>query len=431
MAALDYTHDARLHSWVEAANDPTCDFPIQNLPLGVFSVTTQSDARIGTAIGDQIIDLTGLADENLPPALHPLKAALKTKSLNALMCLGLDVTQSLRRTLFDGLVRHAENAAVLRRYLVPMHDVQMQLPAEIGDFTDFYTSEHHAVRAGQIVRPDAKLHPNFLSMPIAYHGRASSVAVSGTPCVRPHGQTQRAAGLYLPTAQLDFELEVGAYVGRGNSLGKPIALDAAKDHIFGICLANDWSARDLQRWESTPLGPFLAKSFLTSVSPWIITSEALAPFRVPVRVRDGVPEALSSPAHSAEGAIDLTLEVALQTASMRAKGLPPAVIARTNFRHQTWTLSQMLTHHASNGCNLRTGDLLSSGTVSGARMEEAGCLLERTQGGQNPLTLPDGEARDWLADGDLVVMRASCEQDGFARIGFGSCEGTVTSAREP
>ncbi|HTJ98823.1 MAG TPA: fumarylacetoacetase, partial [Bordetella sp.] len=309
----------------------------------------------------------------------------------------------------------------------------MHLPVRVGDFTDFYTSIHHATRAARAMRPDGELATNFKHLPIAYHGRASSIVASGTDCVRPRGQlgADPQGPVYVASRALDFEAEVGCFIGTGNRLGVPVSLDDAQNHIFGVCLVNDWSARDIQRWEAQPLGPFLAKSFMTSISPWVVTLQALAPFRTALPSRSGndpkISPALTSSAHTASGAIGIALRASLATASMRQRNIPAEVISRPDFADQYWTLFQMLAHHTSNGCNLRTGDLLSSGTVSGADIADSGCLLERTSNGVHPLHLANGEARTYLEDGDIVALQGRCERSGYAGIGFGTCQGKIVA----
>jgi fumarylacetoacetase len=427
-AKVDDTHDLGAQSWVSSANEPGNEFPIQNLPLGVFSPLGTSVGRLGAAIGNQILDLTGALDCGLLPGFGSLSAALRSDNLNALMSSGRTASEALRRAVFKLLHASNPDIAAAARCLVPMDSARMHLPARIGDFTDFFTSIHHARRTGELSRPDMPVAPNFRHMPIGYHGRASSVVVSGVPCVRPRGQVGAGQG-YVPAQWLDFELEVGCFVGGGNSLGAPISIDDAENHMFGLCLVNDWSARDIQIWESHPLGPFLAKSFMTTVSPWVVTLEALAPFRVaaPTRAEDepALPAALTSPTHAAEGGISISLQVLLQTPAMREKGLDPVVLSRPRFEDQYWTLTQMLTHQTSNGCNLQTGDLLSSGTVSGADRENSGCLVEFNAGGKNPLRLPSGETRLFLEDGDIVWLHGMCHREGYRPIGFGECKAQI------
>jgi fumarylacetoacetase len=430
MIELDHTHRADAVSWVASAQDPDTDFPIQNLPLGVFR-RDEETPRIGIAIGDRVLDLQGAFGLGLLPQLANLTDACSAPHLNALMTLGRPAARRLRRAVFDLLAFDSDARRHADVLLIGMNEVQMLVPAQIGDFTDFFTSIHHARRTGEMFRPDTPLQPNFKHLPVAYHGRASSVVASGTPCVRPRGQLGMSpeGAVYTPTQRLDFELEVGFYIGPGNVLGASIGIDASEQQVFGLCLVNDWSARDIQRWESQPLGPFLAKSFMTSVSPWVVTLDALAPFRCPVPARaEGEPpvsRALNSEEHALHGAIDIALSVHLQTARMRSEGKAPAAVARPGFADQYWSIFQMLTHHASNGCNLRSGDLLSSGTVSGAEREHSGCLLELTNNGKEPLVLPNRESRSFLEDGDMVEFRGRCARDGYRSIGFGVCRGTV------
>jgi fumarylacetoacetase len=433
---IDGTHDAALKSWVESANDPATAFPVQNLPLGVFRRGGRRPARIGCAIGDDVLDLSVCAERGLLRGLPTeVEEACRTTSLNALMALEARVRAPLRHRL-SHLLRAAGGFVTARNdradALLSQSEAEMLLPAAVGDYTDFYASIFHAANVGRMLRPDNPLLPNYRWMPIGYHGRASSLLVSGAKVARPSGQTEPAPGgapSFGPCRNLDYELEVGAFLGPGNALGRPIPLAEAEDHVFGLCLVNDWSARDLQKWEYQPLGPFLAKSFATSVSPWVVTLEALTPYRVPAFQRpEGDPAPLPYLTHeedAARGGIDLRLEVRLSSRRMREQGLEPAVLSRSNLRDLYWTLGQMVTHHASNGCNLRPGDLIASGTVSGPEKGQRGCLLELTWRGTEPLTLPGGETRRFLEDGDEVIFRGHCEREGFARIGFGECRGVV------
>jgi fumarylacetoacetase len=431
IVTIDETHDAAALSWVESANTLETDFPLQNLPLGVFRTEANLMPRIGVRIGDAVLDVHRLLEADAIELHSPEDDALRQNTLNAWMALGRASSSALRRKLFALL--HSSTEGVVRETvsncLVPASACTMMLPSQIGDFTDFYTSIHHARRAGELVRPDAPVHPNFISMPIAYHGRASSVMVSGEPCCRPLGQTSATSG-YRPTTKLDFELEVGFYVGENTHAMKRLSVDTAEDHLFGLCLVNDWSARDIQRWESAPLGPFLAKSFMTSVSAWVVTAEAIAPFRVAASIRgdDAPPLAaqLTSASHTASAAIDICLRATLQSRSMRQAGIAGVDMANPNFKDQYWSVSQMLTHHASNGCPLRSGDLISSGTVSGPERADSGCLLERTCDGQETMTLPTGEVRTYLEDGDTVSLSGRCGRAGFRTIGFGECVAEVT-----
>jgi len=436
---LDETHDAKVQSWVESANLADADFPVQNLPFGVFHGRgAGSRAKVGVAIGDRILDIHSwlghayLAEEKLRSAAN----ACAADSLNPLMALGSGPRQALRRRIHTSL-REDAPASVRQTasgYMLAQADVDMLLPAVVGDYTDFYASIFHATNVGRLFRPDNPLLPNYKYIPIGYHGRASSLVPTGTPIRRPCGQTRdgEADPVYGPAKALDYELELGFFVSKGNTLGETIAIGGAEEHIFGICLVNDWSARDIQAWEYQPLGPFLAKSFATSLSPWVVTMEALAPFRADAFVRavgDPAPlPYLYDQGDREHGGLDLWLEVSLLSARMREAGVAPVVLGRSNFRDMYWTMAQMLTHHASNGCNLRAGDLLASGTVSGADATARGCLLELTARGKDPVTLQTGEQRKFLEDGDEVILRGFCERDGFRRIGLGTCRGTILPA---
>jgi fumarylacetoacetase len=436
---LDETHDPNTLSWVEAANDPQSDFPIQNLPFGVFRRRGGSgEPKVGVAIGDSILDLEGMQAEGLVAAddlRHALEASA-SNSLNALMSLGSVPRRALRKRLHT-ILRQDASAADRRaasRDLISQADVEMLLPAFIGDYTDFYASIFHATNVGKLFRPDNPLLPNYKYVPIGYHGRGSSLVATGTAIHRPCGQTCDGEALpkFGPSKALDYELEVGFFVSGANQLGERIPIAEAGEHIFGICLLNDWSARDIQAWEYQPLGPFLAKSFATSLSPWVVTMEALAPFRAPAFARaegDPAPLPYLVDVNDQEfGGLDLSLEVSLRSTSMREKGVAAAVLGRSNSRDVYWTMAQMVAHHASNGCNLRAGDLLGSGTVSGPDKSALGCLLELTARGKDPVTLPTGEERKFLQDGDEVILRGFCERDGFRRIGLGRCEGTILPA---
>jgi fumarylacetoacetase len=434
--ALDETCDPRLRSWVESANREDSDFPIQNLPFGVFRRRGgQERGRIGVAIGDRILDLQRCREERLLDGLpEELVEACGAPVLNPLMALGRGKGSRLRQRLSE-LLRPEARAAGNQRLLLAMAEAELLLPAAIGDYTDFYASIFHAQNVGRMLRPENPLLPNYKHVPIAYHGRSSSLVVSGTPVRRPHGQRkepEEPLPSFGPSKFLDCELELGFFVGRGNNLGEPVALDEAEGHLFGFTLVNDWSARDLQAWEYQPLGPFLSKSFATSVSPWVVTLEALEPFRSPAFVRppdDPRPlPYLYSARNEEEGGFDLTVELLLQSEEMRRRKLEPALLSRGSFRHLYWTAAQMLAHHTSNGCNLRPGDLVASGTVSGPEEGSEGCLLEKTRRGAKPLRLPSGEERGSLADGDEVILRASARREGFARIGFGECRGVVLPA---
>jgi fumarylacetoacetase len=427
---LDHTNDPAASSWVASANAEGADFPIQNLPFGIFRRRGSSEAfRGGVAIGDFILDLAAI--ESLGEAAAIPLAAARGEHLNALMALGKGQWQALRDALFGALATGSGAGAWLQGALVPQSDAEYNVPAIIGDFTDFYTSIHHATMVGALFRPQNPLMPNYKWLPVAYHGRSSSVRVSGQSFPRPVGQS-RAGDAEMPgvgpSARLDYELELGFFVGAGNELGKPIGVAAAEDHVFGACVLNDWSARDIQAWEYQPLGPFLGKNFATTISPWIVTLQALAPFRAAFdRAADDpapLPH-LHQGEQAATAAIDVHLDVALQSEAMRAAGLPPARLSHSNYRYAYWTLAQMVAHHTSNGCNLRPGDLIGTGTLSGPDAEEFGSILEVTKGGKVPVALPTGEARTFIEDGDTIVMRAWCDRPGARRIGFGVCAATV------
>ena len=436
MSVLNATHDPAHTSWVSSANAPGGDFPLQNLPFAVFRRAHSDEAfRGGVAIGDAVLDLGALRELGLFRGLAAQAlAACVQPALNDFMAQGAEASTALRAALSEALRADAGVAARLRPLLVPQAAAEYRVAARIGDFTDFYASIHHATAVGRLFRPDNPLLPNYKWVPIAYHGRASSVRVSGQQFPRPHGQVL-PAGAARPelsaTRRLDYELELGVFVGRGNALGSRVPLKEAESHLFGLCLLNDWSARDVQSWEYQPLGPFLSKNFATTVSPWVVTLEALAPFRVPwVRPADELPPLayLDDAATRAAGAIDIQLEVWLDTARMRAAGLPAQRLSHANFRDSWWTVAQMLAHHTVNGCNLEPGDLLGSGTQSGPRPSEGGSLLELTGGGRQPITLAGGETRAFLEDGDRVMLRGWCERQGFVRIGFGEAAGMVAPA---
>ena len=437
-AALDATHDPALRSWVASANRDGTDFPIQNLPFGRFRRAGSGEPwRIGVAIGDEVLDLK-LASEQCPwPAeVARLLAPLAAGDLNAFMALGAEARRAVRRALSQALAEHSDQGPFLELCLVPQNDAEMALPFAVGDYTDFYTGIHHATAVGKLFRPDNPLLPNYKWVPIGYHGRSSSIVASGTAFRRPLGQLkgEGEAPRYAPSRRLDYELELGAVVGAGNELGTPIPMAQAEDHLFGLVLLNDWSARDVQAWEYQPLGPFLAKNFATTLSPWVVTLEALAPFRAPFARPAGDPAPLphlDSAANREQGAIAIELEVWLQTAAMRERGDAAVRLSHSNFRDAYWTLAQLVAHHASNGCNLRAGDLFGSGTQSGPGEGEGGSLLELTQGGRKPLALPGGETRSFLEDGDTLELRAHCAAPGARRIGFGACAGRVLPAVNP
>ena len=439
MTLLNETHNPALKSWLASANAAGCDFPIQNLPFAVFRRKGLAEAfRGGVAIGDQILDLAALARAGVlkAEAAAAAQAGAQDK-LNALMALGPSAWSALRLALSRALREGASEQAALQACLVPQAQAEYDVPARIGDYTDFYTSVHHATNIGKQFRPDNPLLPNYKWVPIGYHGRASSIGVSGQQFRRPVGQTLPPGGnepSFGPCKRLDIELELGIFIGSGNALGDAVDISEAEDHVFGICLLNDWSARDIQGWEYQPLGPFLSKNFASTVSPWVVTLEALAPYRVAFTRAEGDPQPmayLDSVANRSGGAFDIQLQVGLQTPKMREDGQADASICRTSYRHAYWTLAQMVTHHTVNGCNLQPGDLLGSGTLSGPTLDQAGALIELTTGGKNPIALPNGEQRTWLEDGDSVVLRGWCEREGATRIGFGECLGTVLPARLP
>ncbi len=437
---LDETHDPALRSWVESANEPATDFPVQNLPFGVFRHDFEERPRIGIAIGDQVLDCLAAARAGCFAALGPLiDDALQSWSLNALLTLGRADARAVRAAASRMLradTAEGRHAQTLRdAIIVGMDRIGMLVPAEIGDYTDFYASIFHATNVGKMFRPDAPLLPNYKYVPIGYHGRASSIVVSGTAVRRPRGQTKpdtNAPPVYGESKSLDYELEVGALVCGENAIGETVPIARAEERIFGLCLLNDWSARDVQSWEYQPLGPFLAKSFATTVGAWVVTLDALEPFRTTAFARaDGDPAPLpylNDAADRSRGGFGVTLEVWLRSAAMRAAGLPPVRVSSGSFESMYWTVAQLLTHHSSNGCNMRPGDLLGSGTVSGAEKGSRGCLLELASRGAEPVVLPSGEQRSFLADGDEVIFRGWCERDGAARIGFGECRGEIRAA---
>ena len=436
MQILNETHDPALRSWVASANQAQTDFPIQNLPFAVFRRQGSAEAyRGGVAIGDQILDLAAVAARGvLSGAAAAAVQAASGDSLNALMALGQPAWSALRLALSRALREGAPEQAILTACLIPQAAAEYSLPARIGDYTDFYTSIHHATNIGRQFRPDNPLLPNFKWIPIGYHGRASSIGLSGQTFPRPLGQTMvpgASAPTFGPCKRLDYELEMGIFVGSGNALGQPIPITEAEASVFGMCLLNDWSARDIQAWEYQPLGPFLSKNFASTISPWIVTLEALSPYRVaftrPAEDPQPLPY-LDSPDNSAQGALDIQLEVLLQTQTMRQQDQAATRLTRTSYRHAYWTVAQIVAHHTVNGCNLQPGDLMGTGTLSGPSLDEAGALIELTVGGKQPLTLPNGESRTYLEDGDAVVLRGWCEKPGAARIGFGQCVGTVLPA---
>jgi fumarylacetoacetase len=431
---IDATHDPALRSWVESANAPDSDFPVQNLPLGRFRLAGADEPlRCGVAIGDQVLDLQlALQLSPWPDGVPELLAPLAAGELAAFMALGRPAWKALRAALSAALAEGSDTAPFLELCLLPQAQAAMALPCRVGDYTDFYTGIHHALTVGKLMRPDHPLLPNYKWVPIGYHGRASSVTLGG-PVTRPRGQTRSSGDTphFGPSQRLDYELELGLWVGVGNELGTPVPMAQAEERLFGVTLLNDWSARDLQGWEYQPLGPFLAKNFSTMVSPWIVSFEALAPFRRPFTRPAGDPQPLpylDSEFNREAGALDIRLEVWLQTARMRELGLPAQRLSHSNALDAYWTPAQLVAHHTSNGCNLATGDLLGTGTLSGPLPAQGGSLLELSAGGRQPLALPGGETRTFLEDGDTVTLRAYCAAPGAVRIGLGSVSGTVLPA---
>ncbi len=423
-------------SWVASAQAANTDFSIHNLPFGVFRDWEGDDApRVGVAIGDRVLDVSALRASLFQGLAKRAADACAESSLNILMSLGSEHASALRARLQELLdADHADaeaNKRAVEPALVSMRDAEMLLPAQIGDYTDFYASIYHATNVGMMFRPDTPLLPNYKYVPVGYHGRASSIVVSGTPVKRPQGQSKAddaPAPSFGPSAMLDYELEMGAFVAGGNGLGGPIPISEARRHLFGLCLVNDWSARDIQRWEYQPLGPFLAKNFATTISPWIVSMDALEPFRVPAFERhesDPAPLAyLDDEGDRRAGGFDIAVEAWLETARMRDDGFEAVRISRGSLRDMYWTLAQLVAHHTSNGCNLKPADLIATGTISGAEKESRGCLIERTWRGEEPVVLPTDETRSFLQDGDTVILRAFCESDGI-RVGFGECRGMI------
>ena len=428
--SVNETHDPARRSFVESANLPDADFPIQNLPFGLFHFAGQ-EPRVGVAIGDQIVDVAGAA-ALFDGVAATAAQACGTASLNALMVLGQPAWSALRLSLSRQLERGSR--ARLGSHLLPIARAQMQIPVAFRNFTDFFASIFHATNAGRLFRPDNPLLPNYKYVPVAYHSRASSVRISGNSVRRPNGQRRSADGppRFGPSQRLDFELELGAFVGAGSELGGSVPISEAADHIFGYCLLNDWSARDIQAWEAQPLGPFLGKNFATTISPWIVTAEALAPFRAAALTRpQGDPAPLphlDDPQDRAQGGLNITLEAYLSTEAMRRDAMPPARLTQSSFASMYWTFAQMIAHHTSNGCNLEIGDLIGSGTVSGPESSSWGSLLELTAGGSRPLTLANGETRSFLQDGDEIIFRGFGVKPPYVRIGFGECRAVVLPA---
>lgn len=440
MININETHDPNLKSWIESANAPETDFPLQNLPFCVFTRScSYENVRIGVAVGDFILDVHAcyecclFDDESFTIAVSADNYCLD----HSVMRKNFPLQTAFRRRLVEILSdsADADTRKKIERNLIPIEEVDFHLPAHIGDYTDFYCSIFHATNVGSMFRPDNPLLENYKWLPVGYHGRASSIVISGTEITRPKGQNRSDANAppqFVPAKNLDYEMEVGFFVGKGNDLGEPVSIENAEEHIFGLCLVNDWSARDIQSWEYQPLGPFLAKNFATSISPFVVTMEALAPFRAAAFARgenDPQPlDYLSDETNQKSGGFDINLEVYLLTEKMRAENAEPFLLSRSNTKDLYWTIGQMLTHHASNGCHLRTGDLIATGTVSGDSKESRGCLLELTWRGTEPIELPNGETRRFLEDGDEIIMKGFCEREGFRRIGFGECRGLILSA---
>jgi fumarylacetoacetase len=437
---VNETHDPSLTSWIELANSPECDFPIQNLPFGVFARKGDAERRVGVAIGDQIVDVGESLSANLwNGKARDVARWCDRPTMNELMQAPRDALSEFRARLSQLLSGSPGDNTVINPLppgaLVPMSEAELFMPATIGDYTDFYASIYHATNVGKLFRPDNPLLPNYKHIPIAYHGRASSIVLSGTDVRRPKGQTVQGGSInpaYGPTQMLDYEAEVGFFVGRGNALGETISIDAAEDHLFGICLVNDWSARDIQSWEYQPLGPFLAKNFATTISPWVVTWEALEPYRVPAFFRPPADPRplpyLVSEKDRNEGGLDLSIEVYIRSMLMREGRLRPFRLSQASFADIYWTPAQMLTHHASNGCSLKPGDLFASGTVSGPDAGSQGSMLELTRRGAEPVVLPTGEERKFLHDGDEIIVRAYFQREGAARIGLGECAGLIVAS---
>jgi fumarylacetoacetase len=407
---IDRTHNRERKSWVESANTADTSFPIQNLPYATCSRPSEERVYLGVAIGDQVLDVG---------------SAFSIASMERLMAMPRESRVQLRHRISDFLAEYTPGA---EKFLQPASRLNLLLPCRIGDYTDFYCSIDHATNVGRMFRPDNPLFPNYKWMPVAYHGRSSSIVVSGTAIRRPRGQiveTPEGPPIFAPSRWLDYEMEIGAFLGPGSTIGEPIPISEAEEHLFGVCLLNDWSARDIQTWEYQPLGPFLAKNFATSISPWVVTQEAMAPFRCAVPPRPDSDPAPIPHLRAADGAYRITLEVWLRTSQMRE----PMLVSHGDFSDLYWTLGQMIAHHTSNGCPIRAGDLIGSGTVSGPEKRNRGCLLEMTWRGTEPFEFPTGETRRFLEDGDEVILRGWCEAPGFRRIGLGECRGIITPAR--
>jgi fumarylacetoacetase len=436
MHTLNETHDINLKSWENSANG-CVQFPIQNLPFAIIRRKgSDEDWRGGVAIGNKVIDMAALASKNLfsGDAQTAVSAAAET-SLNTLMGLGAKINAALRLALSKALREGSVQEKELASILIPAADIEFHLPCQIGDFTDFYTSIFHATAVGKLFRPDSPLLPNYKWVPIGYHGRSSSIGVSGQVFHRPVGQTKKpdeSVPTVGPCQRLDYEMEMGIFIGEGTQMGDRISISNAEQHIFGVCILNDWSARDIQAWEYQPLGPFLAKNFASTISPWIVTTEALAPYRSKFSRSSDDPaplEYLTSADNSQYGSLDIELDVLIETQAMREKSEAAQRLSRSNFNYSYWTPAQLVTHHSSNGCKMRAGDLLGSGTQSGPSQEEAGSMLELSEGGKKSFSLANGETRKFLHDGDSIIMRAACRKEGAAPIGFGEVVSTVMPAK--
>jgi fumarylacetoacetase len=436
MHLLNETHDINLTSWVESAN-ASHDFTIQNLPFAVFRKKGSKESfRGGVAIGHSVIDMAKLAALQLFTGDAQLAAeAAAEKSLNRLMSLGSEINSTLRLALSRALRLNSPLQVQVQQTLVAQTNIEFDLPCHIGDFTDFYTSVHHATAVGKLFRPDNPLLPNYKWVPIGYHGRSSTIGISGQHFHRPKGQLKlpdNEQPIVAVSKRLDYELEMGFFIGAENKMGDIINIQNADQHMFGVCILNDWSARDIQAWEYQPLGPFLAKSFASTISPWIVTLEALAPYRCSFSRNSDDPQPLdylSSEVNSAIGGLDIQLEVLIETETMRKKEQPAVPLSCSNFNYSYWTAAQMVTHHSSNGCAMRPGDLLGSGTQSGPSHQEAGSMLELSDAGKQAITLPNGETRAFVEDGDSIIMRATCQRVGAAPIGFGQVVSTVLPAK--
>ncbi|MCC5781293.1 fumarylacetoacetase [Nitratireductor sp. B36] len=434
---LDETHDPQTESWVSSANRVSCDFALQNLPYGVAAAGDAAKPVIVVAIGDQALNLSACAQEGLLDRLFgaDARSILCRDDLNALMARSPAEWRALRLWLHRALRAGSEMQSSIEGFLLPIESLEMRIPARIGDYTDFYCSVEHATNVGRLFRPDNPLLPNFKSLPVGYHGRASSIVVSNSPVRRPNGQIRVDGDIvFAPSRMLDYELELGAFIGGGKNDTGVHPLPEARERLFGVCLVNDWSARDIQAWEYQPLGPFLSKSFATTISPWVVTMDALAPFRVAARERladdPALLDYLADKDEAGGGALNVDLTVHLQSAAMRKKGEAPLTVTRANAAGLYWTFAQMITHHMSNGCPVLPGDLIASGTISGETPGSQGCLLELTRRGAEPLDLGNGESRSFLQDGDEIVLEGRCEREGFRAIGFGECRGAVLPASD-